>query len=58
MAVSKSAANAGRKTHETKPSSKLAKSAYVTKPENRHPQTHGYSVGSAESQIRKMGGGK
>lgn len=53
MAVSKSAANAGRKTHESKPSSKLSQQKYVTKPESRHPNTHNYSVAGAQSILNK-----
>ena len=56
MALSKSAANKGQKTHESKPSSGLSKQAYVTKPENRHPSQHNYSVSKAEGMIRKAHG--
>lgn len=56
MALSKSPANKGQKTHESKPSSTLSKQAYVTKPENRHPSNHGYSVSKAESMVKKIHG--
>lgn len=58
MAVSRSGANAGRKTHHNKPDSKLSGQKYVTKPESRHPNTHNYSVSQAESQVKGFGSGK
>jgi hypothetical protein len=53
MGLSKSKASSGRKTHESKPSSKLAGQKYITKPESRHP-SHNYTVGQAESKIRGL----
>ena len=47
-----------KKSYETKPESKLSGSKFVTKPENRHPNTHNYGVGQALSQIKKFGSGK
>lgn len=55
MAVAPGKAAKGQKTHESKPTSKAASFPAYRKPENRHPTTHNYSVGGAESQIRKMG---
>ena len=54
MGVKNGLAAKGVKTHKDKPTSKLAKQAYVTKPEQRHPNTHNYSLGAAESQVRKL----
>lgn len=54
MALHKGKANQGKAIHKSTPTSKLASHAHVTKPESRHPTTHNYSVGGAESQIRKV----
>ena len=53
MAVSKSAAASGKKTHESKPTSALSKFNAYTKPESR-PSGAKNSVGSAQSLINKM----
>lgn len=55
MAVKPGKAAQGKAIHHNKPSSKMAHQKGVTKPENRHPLTHNYSVSSADSQIRKLG---
>lgn len=54
MALSKSAANKGQKTHESKPSSTLSKQAYVTKPEKRNGTSHKYSVAQAEKMVKNV----
>ena len=53
MALSKSKASQGSKTHEAKPTSKLSKFNAYTKPESR-PSGAKNSVGSAQSLINKM----
>lgn len=59
MAVSKSAANAGRKTHGSTPSSKLSKQDHVVKPESRiGAAPHNRTVAQAEKLISGLGGGK
>lgn len=47
-----------KKSYETKPESKLSRHKSITKPENRHPNTHNYGVSQAESQIKGFGSGK
>lgn len=54
MGVKHGLATKGMKTHKDKPTSKLAKQAYVTKPEQRHPNTHNYSLGAAESKVKGL----
>ena len=54
MAVKPGPATMGKSIHKSKPTSALSKHQHVTKPESRHPTTHNYSVGSAESQVRKV----
>ena len=55
MGVKQSPSNMGKKTHESKMTSKMSKQSYVTKPEKRSGLSHNYSVSSAESQVKKMG---
>jgi len=45
-------------THKDSATSKLSKQKYVTKPEGRHPTTHGYSVSQAVAKVRGYGSGK
>ena len=54
MALHKGKANQGKSTHKDGATSKMSGHKHVTKPESRHPTTHNYSVGGAESQIRKV----
>ena len=53
MAVSKSAANQGKKTHESKPTSKLSKFNAYAKPESR-PSGSKNSIASAQSLVNKL----
>lgn len=55
MAVHKGLAHQGKSIHKSVPTSKLSKQPGVTKPENRHPLTHNYSVSQAESKVKKLG---
>ena len=55
MAVSKSKASSGSKTHNSKPSSKLSKFASYSKPESRELGTK-KSVGGADAFIRRIHG--
>lgn len=54
MTVKTSAANQGKKTHESKPGSTLSKHQYVTKPENRQIGTKLSSPDAANSVLRKV----
>ena len=53
MALSKSAANKGQKTHHSKPSSTLSKQAYIVKPESRQLGKK-MSVSAAQSFVNKI----
>lgn len=55
MAIKTNPATLGRATHKSGMTSKLAKFDVLRGPDTRHPKTHGYSVPSAESQVKKMG---
>ena len=60
MAVNKSAANAGRKTHYSKPDSELSEQKYITKPENRIGVSKAAlkgSVDQAAKLVSKLGAG-
>lgn len=52
MAVSKSAANQGKKTHHNKPDSKLSGQKYIVKPESRELGTK-MSVAAAQAFVNK-----
>lgn len=53
MGLKTGPAATGKAIHHSKPSSTLSKQAHITKPENRHGTSHKYSVGQAESMIKK-----
>lgn len=56
MGLKSGAAAQGKKTHNDKATSKMSKTQYITKPENRHGMKHNYSVSQAESMVRKFHG--
>ena len=55
MALNSGKANQGKKTHESKPTSKLSGHKFITKPEGRNLGTK-ISLGGAESYVKKLGG--
>ena len=51
--LKKGPANQGKAIHHSKPTSALSKHTHVTKPESRHGTSHKYSLGQAESMLKK-----